>query len=131
MPNLIVNQLDKQRLLPFLADSGRPPDAAAVLRATLESAQALSPRRIPADVVTMNSIVRVRYLSDPDADTLTLAYPDSLDAPDQLSVLAPLGASLLARRIGDEIRWSGPRGPRSAILDAIEYQPEREGHFDR
>lgn len=131
MAKPIVSELDRNRLIPFLNDAGRPPDAAAALRATLEIAKIVPPRRVPSDIVTMNSIVRVRYINDPDADTLTLTYPDSLDGTDQLSVLAPLGAALLARRVGDEVRWSGPRGPRSAILDAIEYQPEREGHFDR
>lgn len=130
-PRPIVNSLDRDRLIPLIADAGHPPGPAATLRATIDAARILPPQNIPDDVVTMNSTVRIRYLNHDDPEVLTLAYPAEAKGPDRISVLAPLGAALLGWRIGDQITWIGPRTPRVAVIDAIDYQPERAGHFDR
>lgn len=127
----VINTLDKQRLTMILADAGHPPGPAAIVRDILERARAVPPLLIPANIVTMNSTVRLRYPNEEEAEVLSLVYPEAADSPAAVSVLAPLGASLLARRAGDEVRWMGARGPRCAVLEEIEYQPERAGDFDR
>jgi regulator of nucleoside diphosphate kinase len=127
----VVNTLDKERLTLLLADSGHPPGPAATVRELLDRARAVPPLLIPDDIVTMNSTVRLRYPHEDEAEVVSLVYPEAATSPNTVSVLAPLGASLLACRVGDEVRWMGARGPRCAVLESIEYQPERAGDFDR
>ncbi len=65
-----------------------------------------SPEEMPHDVVTMNSRVKFRNLSDGEVRVRTLVYPAKMtDSNTQLSVMAPVGAALLGLRVGDSIHW--------------------------
>lgn len=124
----VVNTLDSNRLEPLLA--GNFVDVPVLrLRALLERARKVEPRRIPPDVVTMNSRVLVRYPGDDEPEAFELVYPDTGDRG--LSVLSPLGAALLAAREGESVECAGGRASRRVVIERIEYQPERERHFDR
>jgi len=47
-------------------------------------------------------------------------------------VMAPVGAALIGLRIGDTIDWPLPGGREARLrIDAILWQPEREGQFHR
>lgn len=122
----IVNKLDSARLEPLLSGSGLE-EPVLRLRSLLERAKIVAPPRVPPDVVTMNSRVRVRYPGDEEAETFDLTFPDSTG----LSVLSPLGAALLGAREGESVQWAGSRVFRRVTVERIEYQPERERHFDR
>jgi len=125
----VLSSLDKDRLEPVLGPGSSWPTHH--LRNLLESSKVVAPKRVPEDVVTMNSRVRVRDLQWEDSETVTLVYPDDSGyAPGSVSVTSPMGASLLGTRVGEEARWMGGRGPRRVIVEAIEFQPEREGRFD-
>lgn len=134
----IVNALDKQRLQPLLRPELMSTWPILRLRRVLEAARIVPPERIPADVVTMNSRVRIRDLQWDSAETLTLAYPESArsapEDPDgragRLSVVSPLGSALLGARVGQNATWIGPRGPRRVRVEALEFQPEKEGRYD-
>ncbi|MCC6320832.1 MAG: GreA/GreB family elongation factor [Phycisphaerales bacterium] len=124
----IVSSLDVSRLQPLL--TGRYIDAAVLrLRALLDRARSVPPRRVPPDVVTMNSRVLVRHPGDEAPDMYELAYPNSDSGG--LSVLSPLGAALLGAREGEVVECAGGRVSRRATVERIEYQPERERHYDR
>ena len=124
----IVNILDSDRLEPLLARGYL--DAPVVrLRSLLDRARKVPPRRVPPDVVTMNSRVRVRYPGDEESEAFDLIYPDAM--PGGLSVLTPLGAALLGAREGQSVACAGGRVSRPVTVERIEYQPERERHFDR
>ncbi len=70
-----------------------------------------SPEEMPHDVVTMNSRVKFRNLSDGEVRVRTLVYPAKMtDSNTQLSVMAPVGAALLGLRVGDSIHWEIPGG---------------------
>jgi regulator of nucleoside diphosphate kinase len=98
----------------------------------LAVATPLAPERVPPDLVTMNSVVCVRDLDTGVAATCDLVYPfDAEHRPLGRSVAAPLGAALFGRYVGDHIEWRTHRGRRRAVIDALQYQPEREGHYDR
>lgn len=98
------------------------------LRTELDRAQVVPQRKVPKDVVTMNSTVALR---DPDTDeleTYTLVYPDRADiANHKLSVLAPIGTAILGYRVGDELKWRVPSGWRRFKVEQVIYQPERSG----
>lgn len=125
----IVNSLDHSRLRPLLECGGGCIDAAVLrLRSLFESARKVDPRRVPHDVVTMNSRVQVLHAGDASPETYELSYPN---AEAGLSVLSPLGAALLGAREGESVACAGGRMSRRVKVERIEYQPERERHFDR
>jgi regulator of nucleoside diphosphate kinase len=126
---VLVNRLDRTRLETHLADPAAHGPAASRLRELLDRAVSVAPNRVPPDVVTMNSRVIVRDGRGDEAEVYVLAYPE-YNGPRPVYVLSPLGAALLAAREGDRIQYMGAIGARSAVVEAIEYQPERSGDLD-
>ncbi|STJ17321.1 regulator of nucleoside diphosphate kinase [Escherichia coli] len=86
---------------------------------------------MPHDVVTMNSRVKFRNLSDGEVRVRTLVYPAKMtDSNTQLSVMAPVGAALLGLRVG--IPFTGNcRAALQTHLEVLEleYQPEAAGDY--
>ena len=62
---------------------------------------------------------------------LTLCYPqDAEPAAGFISVLSPVGISLLGLRVGDMAKWQTPHGEEcSATIESIQYQPEATGDY--
>ncbi|HCO24501.1 MAG TPA: transcription elongation factor GreAB, partial [Gimesia maris] len=59
----------------------------------------------PADIVTMNSTVRLRDLETDELETYTLVYPQDANIKEgKLSILTPIGTAILGYRIGDQLR---------------------------
>lgn len=112
-PTIIINDLDAERidrLLEQPAYADLP--IADALNAELDRAQMCSPQEMPNDVVTMNSRVKFRNLSDGETRVRTLVYPANMtDSSTQLSVMAPVGAALLGLRVGDTIHWDCRAAP--------------------
>jgi regulator of nucleoside diphosphate kinase len=105
----------------------------AALRGELARAEILDPKKMPHDVVTMNSTARVVDETGGQEHELTLVYPRDVDgSPGKISVLAPVGSAMLGLRVGQSIEWPMP-GTHVAHLRiiAISYQPEASGHFHR
>jgi regulator of nucleoside diphosphate kinase len=98
------------------------------LQSELLRAQIVPPDNVPADVVTMNSIVTLRDLNTNEVDTYTLVYPNLADIANfKLSVLAPIGTAVLGYRVGDEFQWRVPEGWRRLRVEQVVFQPERDG----
>jgi regulator of nucleoside diphosphate kinase len=128
---LTVTEADFDRLK-HLVESPRYRVSHAVLipalREGLERSRVVEPARVPKEVVTMNSKVRVRDLKADEAETYTLVYPDNADINDgKLSVLAPLGTALLGARVGQVVEFLAPGGTRRLNVEKILYQPEASG----
>lgn len=125
----VINRLDRDRLRPYLSEPVT--FARAQLRRLFERAVVLEPRSIPDGVVTMRSRVLLRDPFDGQAEQLRLCYPDDAGIADEDAVLvtSPLGAMLLAARPGDTVSYPGARVMRTAVLEAIAFQPERERHW--
>jgi len=127
----ILTELDHVRLTRLVHEHLNNPDDQDEFDALLGDADVVPAADIPANVVTMRSRVRV---ADPDGGESmdwTLCYPQDADAAKGLvSVLSPAGASLLGRKVGEEVSWSRRDGSlaRLRILDLI-YQPEASGDF--
>ena len=98
---------------------------------TLESLDLVPSREVPPDVVTMYSQVMVEDLASKKRQKLTLCYP--ADAEPHLgfiSVLSPVGASLLGQRVGAIARWRTPNGDECAAeIAALLFQPEASGDY--
>lgn len=128
---LQITKFDSQRLRTLLASAQTPESPTKTLldklKRLLESAHTVAPQEVSADVVTMNSQVR---LKDDDKDneiTLSLVFP--LDAMKDMelermrvSVLSPIGLSILGRRVGDTLEG------RIRVKELL-YQPEAAGDF--
>jgi regulator of nucleoside diphosphate kinase len=99
----------------------------ADLRTELERAEIVESVDVPADVITMESTVRLRDLDTGERETYTLVYPDQANIADnKLSILAPIGIGILGYRVGDVVRWRVPSGRRRLRVEEVVYQPERE-----
>jgi regulator of nucleoside diphosphate kinase len=131
---LIVTQKDKERLQALMFDNrtdiqSRPYFKA--LKQELEHAQVVDSKDIPADVVTMNSTVKVRPEGSKRTQTFTVVYPEHADIDeDKISILAPIGTALLGYREGDEVEWEVPAGKRKFTIEKVTYQPEAAGDLD-
>jgi regulator of nucleoside diphosphate kinase len=102
------------------------------LEAELERAVAVEPQDVPADVITMNSAVRLRDLEADEALELTLVYPrDASPDEGRVSVLAPIGTAIIGYRTGDVIEWPVPAGMARLKVEQVVYQPENAGDYDR
>lgn len=101
------------------------------LEGELERAVIVPARKIPADVITMNSRVLVTDLSDGEQMELRLVYPeDTRRGPDCVSVLAPIGTAMIGYRVGDVFEWETPAGKTRLRVEKVVYQPEADGVFD-
>jgi regulator of nucleoside diphosphate kinase len=80
---------------------------------------------VAADVVTMDTRVRLRDIDTERSWEAILSYPGNSPAPSlELSVLTQLGMELLGSRVGDVIEWKVPGGIRRLEIEEILFQPE-------
>lgn len=133
-PNIIVTSQDKQRLERVLRTThwhSQDPGKAAALRRELNRATIVESEKVPPDVVTMKSHVVCQDTATGARSELRLVYP--WEAPARkasLSILSPLGLSLLGMRAGHPIELPQCSSWRPSLrLASLRYQPEREGHF--
>lgn len=129
---ILITREDKKRLLRVLSRIGTEyadREDLVLLGEELERAVEVEPEAVPADVVTLNSTVRVIDLESSEATDYTIVMPGEANyEAGRISVLAPLGTALLGYRVGDEIEWDVPRGIRRLRIDAVLFQPEAAAH---
>lgn len=102
---------------PYLAD----------LRGELDVAEIVESAELPADVVTMHSIVRLRDMQTKEEETYTLVYPEEANiAEGKISILAPIGTAILGYRVGDTVRWKVPSGLSRWRIEEVVAQPEQK-----
>jgi len=101
------------------------------LEEELDRARVVGPKDIPADVVTMNSVVRVKDLDTGEERSFALVFPNKTGIGERVvSILAPIGTALIGCREGDSIDWEVPAGTRRIQITQIVYQPERIGNYE-
>ncbi|MDT0138281.1 GreA/GreB family elongation factor [Acidovorax sp. PRC11] len=125
----VLTDLDFARLSRLAGQQPAPPSLADLL----ENADVTSSRTVEADVVTMYSRVELVDTATGARQVLTICYPRDADlAAGFVSVLSPVGSSLLGLRVGQTARWSTPRGEAcEATVAGIQHQPEAEGDYLR
>ena len=138
----LLTEIDSARLnklrgeqFPSELDPARLPrdadDEVRELADALASLELVPSREIPPDTVTMYSQVLVEDLASKKRQKLTLCYP--ADAEPHLgfiSVLSPVGASLLGQSVGAIAHWRTPNGDAcSAEIVSLLFQPEASGDF--
>ena len=130
----LITDIDQCRLRSYLRAAALGGDADtrrfASLRSRLRGARVVGPSDVPANVVTMNSLVVLRNLDSGDRLTCRLTYPsEARQSPRNVCVLRRLGTAMLGKRVGQVIRWpSGTRDRRMRIQQVL-YQPEAAGEL--
>ena len=123
-----LTDLDFARLTKLLSQQ-LPPTLADLLA----GAEVMKSRAVNADVVTMYSRVEVVDAHTRRRQVLTICYPDDAEpAAGCISVLSPVGISLLGMKSGEIAKWLTPTGEECAAeIAAIQYQPEAAGDYSR
>lgn len=125
---IYLTELDLTRLENASNRAGSNSPLANLVDDLIARANVVPSNKIPADVVTMNSVVCV--VDDAGAEQKwTLVYPEEANvASAKLSVLSPMGAALLGARAGKSVKYSAPNGAqRSLRIDRVAFQPEAAG----
>ncbi len=131
---IYINAFDRKRLTRLIEDSTNfnNPDKNYLeeLEKELNRGKIVEPKDIPKDVITMNSMVRLKDLDSGEEMTYTLVFPGIADiSKNKISILAPIGTALIGYRVGDIIEWKVPAGLRKLKVEEILYQPEAAGDY--
>lgn len=135
MKEIIISTLDLARIRGAIdkARSGgiNAPINLNPLLAELDRAKILPPEKMPPDVVTMNSIVKLDYVNSKQTMQIQIVYPGQANPSQQkISVFSPVATALLGYRKGDVITIKVPAGLAELRISEIIYQPEAEGDLD-
>lgn len=135
MSKIILNKLDYSRIKNAIADARQyksisTADAENLMK-ELNAAQIVEPDKIPGNVVTMNSIVKISFLNTGKQVEFQIVYPNKANMKEKkISVFSPIATALLGYKAGDEIDWIVPAGPTKIRIDEIVYQPEAAGDYN-
>jgi regulator of nucleoside diphosphate kinase len=124
-----LTQIDHARLSRLALLSER--DAYGAVQAVLDDSDLVPSTSVPPTVVTMYTQMLLQGDAGTQPYKVTLCYPDDAE-PSQgfISVLSPLGASLLGLRAGDRAQWRSPGGENlSAQVVEVLFQPEASGDY--
>lgn len=107
------------------------PHPTSELADLLTWADVTSSRTVHADVITMYTRIELVATYTRLRQTLTVCYPgDAEPAAGRVSVLSPVGVSLLGLKVGDTAKWKTPQGNEcTADVEAILFQPEAAGDY--
>ncbi len=135
MSRITISKLDYQRIKKCITDArmNKTINAAEAekLMNELENAAIVNPEKIPSDVVTMNSVVKVRFQHTDKATEFKIVYPDQANVKEsRISIFSPVATALIGYKVGDEIEWIVPAGMTRIRIEEIIYQPEAAGDFD-
>lgn len=120
-----LTELDYVRLRKLSAGNATPE-----LAQVLDNADVVPGREIDPTVVTMQTRFELEELDTGERRVLTLSYPeDAKPAEGFISVLSPLGCSLIGLRPGDTTQWHSPSGAKSGRVVAVLFQPEASGDY--
>ena len=97
----------------------------------LDGVDILDAREVSSDTVTMYSTVACQDLLTGQRQQLTICYPqDAEPAAGFVSVLSPVGCSLLGLRVGDTARWQTSSGETGGVqVMSVLFQPEASGDY--
>lgn len=121
-----LTELDFARLTKLL-NGHMPPELADLLAAT----EVVPSRQVAVDIVTMYSQVELVDVRTRRRQKLTVCYPGHAEpAAGFISVLSPVGMSMLGLRVGSVATWQTPSGEEvSAEVAAVLFQPEASGDY--
>lgn len=122
--SLVVSELDYKSLLSLCERVDTP--AAEALDDELSRADIV--RKVPDDVVAMNSSVTFVDLDSGEETNISLVYPQDAKVEEmKISVLTPVGTALIGLRVGGTIDWPIPGGKvRRLKVTAVSHESVEE-----
>lgn len=132
---IYITELDKMRLEELIdvaeefGDHNRKDIES--LSGELERAEIVPSKKVPHNVVTMNSKVVLTDIDSSEEMTFSLVFPkDANIEKGNISILAPVGTAIIGYSEGDIIEWPVPSGVRRIRIKKIIYQPEAAGDYN-
>jgi regulator of nucleoside diphosphate kinase len=87
------------------------------LLAELKKAKLVSKDEFPADVVRLNSTVRIKPEDKDHVMELTIVTPDKADIKERkISIMSPIGTALIGFRQGRNVKWQVPSGKKTFTI---------------
>ena len=132
-----LTQLDHARLHKLAAHAlqtrGAADPLAQALEEMLDCSEVVAPQDASPDLVTVNSRVELGGPAGGERYAITLCYPrDAKPSEGEVSVMSPVGASLLGARVGEVVEWTTPAGVHgSGRVGALQFLPEAGGDYLR
>jgi regulator of nucleoside diphosphate kinase len=133
----VITELDAARIRELgarviLAPKGLDP-LSELMEMVTEHAEIVPARRVPADVVTVNSDVSFRDEATGEVQRVTIVYPyETSVSQRRISILSPVGRALLGQSVGRAAAVELPDGATRQIrVLQVHYQPEAAGEFTR
>ena len=135
MGKIIINKLDYIRIKQWISNAKQTKTVsnseAEKLLIELENAKIIEPEKIPSNVVTMNSIVKLIFLNNNKQVQFQLVYPNEANLKEnKISIFSPVATALIGYSVGDIIEWIVPAGLTKIKIDEIVYQPEASGDYN-
>lgn len=131
---IFITEKDHQRLDEYIDGAKRSGrydrDQLAGLEEELENSIIVNPRKMPPNVVTLNSRVRFRDLDNGEEMIVTLVFPGSANlAEGRISVASPIGTAIFGYAVGSVIEWKVLAGTKIIRIEELLYQPEAAGDY--
>lgn len=112
----IIKSIEKARH----SKSIRSSRAESLLKKIIQ-AEVVKPMEIPGDIVTMNSVVEVKFITTGKTEIIQIVYPNKKNSKEnKISILSPLSAALIGNRVKNVIEWNR----HELLIERILYQPE-------
>jgi regulator of nucleoside diphosphate kinase len=133
---ITISETDRRRLQALIEAAEHDLPAGdrylEALKAKLRRVRAVAASKVPPNVITMNTRVRLYDLDLREPEEYTLVYPEDADvALDRISVLAPVGTAILGHRVGDVVEWEVPAGLRRLRVEKVVHEVERDRVLSR
>jgi regulator of nucleoside diphosphate kinase len=130
---ILITTNDYKRLtglIEFASLKETMPEIVTRLSNKFKTARMLAHDSILGSVITMNSRVLLKEISQGRQAEVTITYPQDADgAQGKISVFSPIGTALLGLQVGDQVSWKIPTGIGHFEIVKIIYQPEAVGHY--
>ena len=87
------------------------------LFAELKKAKLVSKDEFPANVVRLNSTVRIKPEDKDYVMELMIVTPDKADIKERkISIMSPIGTALIGFRQGENVKWQVPSGKKTFTI---------------
>ena len=123
----MVRKDDYELLMGYLRgghfNHGRDRHNAEELQDELKKAKVISQEAFPADVVRLNSKVRIQEYGTDKVIELLVVTPDKANISERkISVFAPIGTALIGFRQGAKVKWQVPAGVKTFTILLVENE---------
>ncbi len=131
MTNIYITKNDHKKLIKLINEKLPNDDSRLSLLKEVERAIIVEPENIPADIITMNSLINFTDVESGSELEYWLVFPENADiGQHKISVVSPIGCALLGYKVGDIIELKTPGGNKKIKVEKILHQPEAEGNYE-